>query len=102
MKRIGVVTVVCVLVAAAIGLIAGGSAYAYQTVQFAADPPAFQSTDMTLGEPITGSTDVLEVPEMVLIPAGLFAMGDHHNYVDPAHPSDEVPIHTVSISSLYV
>ena len=39
---------------------------------------------------------------MVLIPAGAFAMGDHHNYVDPAHPSDEVPIHTVSIDALYV
>ena len=29
-------------------------------------------------------------------------MGDHHNYVDPAHPSDGVPIHTVSIDALYV
>ena len=41
-------------------------------------------------------------PEMVLVPGGEFEMGDHHNYVDPAHPSDEVPIHTVRINSLYM
>ena len=39
---------------------------------------------------------------MVLVPGGQFEMGDHHNYVDPAHPSDEVPIHTVRIDALYV
>ena len=38
MKRIGVVAVVCVLVVAAMSLIAGGSAYAHQTVQYAAAP----------------------------------------------------------------
>ena len=43
-----------------------------------------------------------QFPEMALVPGGSFEMGDHHNYVDPAHPSDEVPIHTVRISSLYV
>ena len=41
-------------------------------------------------------------PETVPLPGGQFAMGDHQGYVDPAHPSDEVPIHTVSIDSLYV
>ena len=41
-------------------------------------------------------------PEMIRIPAGTFQMGDHHNFVDPAHPSDEVPLHTVSIDALYV
>ena len=41
-------------------------------------------------------------PSMVFVSGGQFEMGDHHNYVDPAHPSDETPIHTVSISSLYV
>ncbi len=40
-------------------------------------------------------------PSMVFIPAGSFSMGDHHNYVDPAHPSDETPLHTVSINALY-
>jgi formylglycine-generating enzyme required for sulfatase activity len=41
-------------------------------------------------------------PGMMLIPAGEFAMGDHHNFVDPQHPSDEVPIHTVHIDSFYM
>jgi formylglycine-generating enzyme required for sulfatase activity len=46
------------------------------------------------------STD--SVPQFVRIPAGQFAMGDHHSFVDPAHPSDEVPIHTVSLDSFYM
>jgi sugar lactone lactonase YvrE len=29
-------------------------------------------------------------PEMTFVPAGEFEMGDHHNFVDPAHPSDEI------------
>ena len=44
----------------------------------------------------------LSFPEMVLIPGGQFLMGDHHNYVDPAHPSDEVPTHTVHLDSFYM
>ena len=38
----------------------------------------------------------------VVVPAGEFAMGDHYGFVDPDHPSDELPIHTVKIDSLYV
>ncbi len=41
-------------------------------------------------------------PLMVSVPGGQFEMGDHYNFVDPSHPSDELPIHTVSISALYV
>ncbi len=44
----------------------------------------------------------LAFPEMVLIPGGQFLMGDHHNYVDLAHPSDEVPTHTVHLDSFYM
>jgi formylglycine-generating enzyme required for sulfatase activity len=29
-------------------------------------------------------------------------MGDHFGFVDPSHPSDEVPIHTVRVNSLYM
>ena len=29
-------------------------------------------------------------------------MGDHHDYVDPAHGSDETPIHPVTISAFYI
>ena len=41
-------------------------------------------------------------PGMALIPAGTFAMGDHHGFVDPQHPSDEVPIHTVHLDAFYI
>ena len=34
-----------------------------------------------------------------LIPGGEFDMGDHFGFVDPAHPSDETPIHKVKINS---
>ena len=37
-------------------------------------------------------------PVMVALPGGTFQMGDHAGYVDPSHPSDEVPIHEVTIS----
>ena len=35
----------------------------------------------------------------VRIPGGEFEMGDHHGFVDPSHPSDELPLHTVRINS---
>ncbi len=34
----------------------------------------------------------------VSIPGGTFEMGDHYNFVDPNHPSDETPIHTVLVN----
>ena len=39
---------------------------------------------------------------LALVPGGTFAMGDHHDQGNAEHPSDEVPIHTVTIDSLYV
>jgi len=38
----------------------------------------------------------------VQIPAGEFDMGDHFGFVDPAHPSDELPIHKVKINAFYM
>ena len=38
----------------------------------------------------------------VLIPAGTYSMGDHIGFVDPKHPSDELPLHDVKIDSFYV
>jgi formylglycine-generating enzyme required for sulfatase activity len=38
----------------------------------------------------------------VLIPAGQFDMGDHHGFVDPSHPSDELPLHTVNVDSFFM
>ncbi len=43
-----------------------------------------------------------EYPEMALIPGGEFVMGDHHGYIDPQHPSDELPLHTVRVDSFYI
>ena len=37
-------------------------------------------------------------PVMVPLPGGTYQMGDHAGYVDPSHPSDEVPIHSVTFS----
>lgn len=42
------------------------------------------------------------VPQMAYIPGGSFEMGDHFNFVDPDHPSDEVPLHTVSIGPFFM
>lgn len=36
------------------------------------------------------------------IPAGEFEMGDHQGFVDPQHPSDEIPLHTVHIDAFYM
>jgi len=38
----------------------------------------------------------------VMIPAGTFSMGDHIGFVDPKHPSDELPLHDVKIDSFYM
>ncbi|MEI6669477.1 MAG: SUMF1/EgtB/PvdO family nonheme iron enzyme [Acidobacteriota bacterium] len=41
-------------------------------------------------------------PGMALVPAGSFEMGDHHGFVDPAHGSDEIPVHTVRLDAFYI
>jgi formylglycine-generating enzyme required for sulfatase activity len=38
----------------------------------------------------------------VKLPGGEFEMGDHFGFVDPTHPSDELPIHTVTVNSFYI
>ncbi|MEI6224987.1 MAG: SUMF1/EgtB/PvdO family nonheme iron enzyme, partial [Deltaproteobacteria bacterium] len=38
----------------------------------------------------------------VRVPGGSFQMGDQFNFVDPAHPTDELPLHTVTLSPFYV
>lgn len=39
---------------------------------------------------------------MAVIPAGTFEMGDHQGFVDPQHPSDEVPLHKVRLDSFQI
>ncbi len=41
-------------------------------------------------------------PKYVYIPGGSFIMGDHFEYVDLKHYTDEVPLHPVYISPLYM
>jgi len=36
------------------------------------------------------------------IPGGEFEMGDHFGFVDPSHPSDELPLHMVKVDSFYM
>ncbi|HOD49241.1 MAG TPA: SUMF1/EgtB/PvdO family nonheme iron enzyme [Candidatus Hydrogenedentes bacterium] len=38
----------------------------------------------------------------VLIPAGIFEMGDHHGFVDPKHGGDETPVHQVRLDAFYM
>ena len=37
-----------------------------------------------------------------LLPGGVYSMGDHFNFVDPSHPSDELPLHNVKVNSFYI
>ena len=38
----------------------------------------------------------------VRLPGGEFRMGDHFGFVDPSHPSDELPVHLVRIDPFYM
>ena len=49
----------------------------------------------------TSSTNTFTA-QFVKIAAGSYQMGDHFGFVDPAHPSDEVPVHNVSVDSFYM
>jgi formylglycine-generating enzyme required for sulfatase activity len=50
--------------------------------------------------------DVKDIPDPgfteVLLPGGEYEMGDHFGFIDPSHPSDEVPVHKVNINPVYV
>lgn len=41
-------------------------------------------------------------PVLVSIPAGTFEMGDHFGFVDPMHPSDEIPLHMVRLDAFAI
>ena len=40
--------------------------------------------------------------QLVRIPGNSFIMGDQFSFYDPDHPSDEIPLHNVYISPLYI
>ena len=58
-----------------------------------------QSDDVNTEESQSTSTQSVEIEGLVLIPAGEFEMGEHHDLCGLEHGNDEVPIHTVSIDS---
>ncbi len=50
----------------------------------------------------TASVSNSFTPQFAQIPAGQYQMGDHYGFVDPGHPSDEVPLHNVYVDSFYM
>lgn len=49
---------------------------------------------------VRGGTDNSDIGiSEITIQGGEYQMGDHFNFVDPAHPSDETPIHLVKVNS---
>jgi formylglycine-generating enzyme required for sulfatase activity len=52
---------------------------------------------------VRGGTDNadLNITE-ALVPGGEFEMGDHFGFVDPSHPSDELPLHMVKVNSFHM
>jgi formylglycine-generating enzyme required for sulfatase activity len=50
----------------------------------------------------SGQLRTFQTISEVLVPKGEMAMGDHFGFVDPSHPSDETPIHTVLTDTFYM
>lgn len=70
----------------------------FRVYRYAPDYAAFSGKTLVPGDYI----ELYPFGQMVLIPADTFSMGDHHGFVDPGHPSDELPVHTVKIDSFYM
>jgi formylglycine-generating enzyme required for sulfatase activity len=47
-------------------------------------------------------TDTIGKISEVFLTGGSYEMGDHYGYTDGAHPSDEIPIHTVKVNSFHI
>ena len=62
----------------------------------AAVAPASTPTDSG-ATPVDSGAGAGALIDLVAIPAGEFVMGDHTGFVDPKHPSDELPLHAVSL-----
>lgn len=62
-------------------------------------PAAFFLTTAWAQTTLPGSTTY---PETTQLPAGEFQMGDHYDFVDPQHPSDERPLHMVWVDALLI
>jgi formylglycine-generating enzyme required for sulfatase activity len=65
-------------------------------------PSATPSKTVLPALPSATVTSTLPLSSLALIPGGTFEMGDHYGYVDPQHPTDELPIHNVDISQFSI
>ncbi|MCX6305824.1 MAG: SUMF1/EgtB/PvdO family nonheme iron enzyme [Bacteroidetes bacterium] len=70
----------------------------FRAYRYPTDYAAFTGRDLTPGDFI----EKYSYSGMVQIPADTFSMGDHFGFIDPGHPSDEVPVHPVSLSSYLI
>ncbi|MEI7982699.1 MAG: SUMF1/EgtB/PvdO family nonheme iron enzyme, partial [Bacteroidota bacterium] len=70
----------------------------FRVYRYPPDYAAFAGRDLTPGDFI----EKYSYGEMVVIPADTFSMGDHFGFVDPSHPSDEIPIHPVRLDSYLI
>lgn len=63
---------------------------------------AFCKPSNDIGQSNDGQPDNVVTMKEVLLPAGEYEMGDHFGFVDPSHPSDELPVHKVSVSAFHL
>jgi formylglycine-generating enzyme required for sulfatase activity/phosphatidylethanolamine-binding protein (PEBP) family uncharacterized protein len=57
---------------------------------------------LVFGLSVLGTQAQEKLPDMALIPAGTFEMGDHHGFVDPKHGGDETPLHKVRLDAFAI
>ncbi|MEI7851423.1 MAG: DUF1566 domain-containing protein [Kiritimatiellales bacterium] len=76
----------------------------YLDCQYGITTYALKTTNLLVRCVRGGTTNITSSfsAQFVRIPGGSYLMGDHFNYVDPVHPTDEMPIHNVYISPLYM
>ncbi len=70
----------------------------FRVYRYPAGYAAFVGRDLTPGDYI----EKYSYSEMVVIPSDTFSMGDHFGFIDPGHPSDELPIHPVHLNSFLI
>ncbi len=78
---------------------AAAGAYTVKLVATNAGGSAEKSSTVTI---VAAPAPAAFTPTYVRVPGGSFQMGDHFNFVDPDHPSDEIPLHSVTISPFYM
>ena len=67
----------------------------FRVYRYPATYAAFSGKTLTPGDFI----EIYPAASLVVIPADTFSMGDHFGYIDPSHPTDELPVHSVKLDS---